>query len=143
MTPVHAELRSATADDIATVLAFWDRAAEPTSTDSAEGLDVLLRRDPGALIIADADGHVVGTVIAGWDGWRGAVYRLAVDAEHRRDGLGRSLLQAAEDRLAQLGARRLHAIVVGSNADGVAFWEASEWAVQAGQLRYAKGAGNC
>ena len=103
----------------------------------------MLRRDPGALIIADAGGHVVGTVIAGWDGWRGAIYRLAVDEGHRRDGVGRSLLRAAEVRLAELGAARLHAIVVGSNADGVGFWDATDWEMQAGQLRYAKGAGNC
>ena len=94
---------------------------------------------PDALIVAEADGRIVGTVIAGWDGWRGAIYRLAVDAEHRRRGLGHTLLRAAEDHLAALGARRLHAIVVDSNANGVAFWDASDWEHQAGQLRYAKG----
>lgn len=136
---MSAEFRSATLDDLPAVLAFWRDEAEPTSTDSAEVLARLLHRDPDALIVAVDDGRIIGTVIAGWDGWRGAVYRLAVDAEYRRDGLGRSLLRAAEDHLAQLGARRLHAIVVGSNVNGVAFWEASDWAVQPGQLRYAKG----
>jgi ribosomal protein S18 acetylase RimI-like enzyme len=136
---VQADLRSATGDDIAAVLAFWDTTAEPTSTDSADALAGLLRRDPDALIVAEMDGRIVGSVIAGWDGWRGAIYRLAVDAEHRRRGLGHTLLRAAEDHLTALGARRLHAIVVGSNPDGVAFWEASDWEQQAGQLRYAKG----
>lgn len=134
-----AELRSATADDIPAVLAFWDTAAEPTSTDSASALAGLLRRDPDALIVAEVGGRIVGSVIAGWDGWRGAIYRLAVDAEHRRHGVGHTLLLAAEDHLAALGARRLHAIVVGSNPNGVAFWEASDWEQQVGQLRYAKG----
>lgn len=136
---MRAHLRSATVDDITAVLAFWDDAAEPTSTDSADALVGLLHRDPDALIIAVSNGRVIGTVIAGWDGWRGAIYRLAVDAEHRREGLAGTLLRAAEDHLARFGARRLHAIVVGSNVDGVAFWEASDWAVQEGQLRYAKG----
>ncbi len=140
---MQAHLRSATVDDITAVLAFWDFAAEPTSTDSAEVLAGLLHRDPDALIVAVSDGRIIGTVIAGWDGWRGAIYRLAVDAAHRREGLGRSLLRAAEDHLAQLGARRLHAIVVGSNINGVAFWEASDWAVQEGQLRYVKGSRGC
>ena len=80
----------------------------------------------------------MGSVIAGWDGWRGAIYRLAVGPEHRRRGLGQSLLRAAEDRLRGLGVRRLHAIVVESNADAVAFWEATDWEHQAGQLRFAK-----
>src|ERR1700733_5198016 len=130
--PAQADLRPATPDDVAPVLAFWLRAAEPTSTDSAEALAGLLRRDPGALIVAEADGRVVGSVIAGWDGWRGSIYRLAVAPEHRHRGLGQSLLRAAEDRLRELGARRAHAIVVGSNGTAVAFWQATEWEIQPG-----------
>ena len=81
----------------------------------------------------------MGSVIAGWDGWRGAIYRLAVGPEHRRRGLGQSLLRAAEERLTGLGGRRLHAIVVEANANAVAFWDATDWEHQAGQLRFAKG----
>ena len=86
-----------------------------------------------------SDGRIVGTVIAGWDGWRGSIYRLAVAPDQRRSGLGQALLRAAEQRLAGLGARRLHAIVVESNEVAVAFWTASDWEHQAGQLRFAKG----
>lgn len=136
---MDSELRSATADDIEGVLAFWQEAAEPTSTDSTEILTSLVGRDPGALIVAEIDGHIVGTIIAGWDGWRGSIYRLAVGSEQRRSGLGLALLRAAEDRLTALGARRLHAIVVESNDNAVAFWTASDWKHQAGQLRFAKG----
>jgi ribosomal protein S18 acetylase RimI-like enzyme len=136
---VHSELRPATADDIEGVLAFWQEAAQATSTDSTEVLANLVGRQPGALIVADVDGHIVGSVIAGWDGWRGSIYRLAVGPDQRRNGLGRALLRAAEDRLTALGARRLHAIVVESNDDAVAFWTASDWEHQAGQLRFAKG----
>jgi ribosomal protein S18 acetylase RimI-like enzyme len=136
---VHSEPRPATTDDVAGVLTFWQEAAQPTSTDSAAVLLSLVRRDPGALIVAEVDGRTVGTVIAGWDGWRGSIYRLAVAPDQRRSGLGRALLRAAEERLAGLGARRLHAIVVESNDVGVAFWTASDWEHQAGQLRFAKG----
>jgi ribosomal protein S18 acetylase RimI-like enzyme len=126
-------------DDVPGVLALWQAAAEPTSTDSAEALTGLLGRDPGALIVAEADGAIVGSVIAGWDGWRGSVYRLAVAQGHRGHGLGRALLRAAEDRLAELGARRQHAIVVGTNARAVAFWQATDWEHQRGQQRFTKG----
>jgi ribosomal protein S18 acetylase RimI-like enzyme len=132
-------LRTATPDDIAEILAFWHEAAEPTSTDSAHALAGLLRRDPGALHIAEVGGRIVGTVIAGWDGWRGSIYRLAVAPDHRRRGLGRALLRASEDHLAALGARRSHAIVVGTDARAVAFWAATDWEHQSEQLRFAKG----
>jgi ribosomal protein S18 acetylase RimI-like enzyme len=134
-----APLRTATPDDIAEILAFWHEAAEPTSTDSANALAGLLRRDPGALHVAEVGGRIVGTVIAGWDGWRGSIYRLAVAPDHRRRGLGRALLRAGEDHLAALGARRSHAIVVGTDARAVAFWAATDWEHQSEQLRFAKG----
>jgi ribosomal protein S18 acetylase RimI-like enzyme len=137
--PAQTDLRPATPDDVAPVLAFWRRAAEPTSTDSAEALVGLLHHDPGALIVAEAGGRIVGSVIAGWDGWRGAIYRLAVDPEHRRRGLGQSLRRAAEERLAALGGRRSHAIVMEANTNAVAFWDATDWEHQAGQFRFAKG----
>jgi len=136
---VPTELRPATTDDVAGVLAFWREAAQATSTDTSEVVVSLVRRDPGALIVAEANGHIVGTVIAGWDGWRGSIYRLAVGPDQRRSGLGQALLRAAEDHLAGLGASRLHAIVVESNDVAVAFWTASDWEHQAGQLRFAKG----
>jgi ribosomal protein S18 acetylase RimI-like enzyme len=136
---VQTGLRPATADDIEAVLAFWREAAEPTSTDTAEALGGLLHHDPGALIIAEAEGRIVGSVIAGWDGWRGAIYRLAVGPGHRRQGLGHLLLRVAEERLKGLGGCRLHAIVVESNTNAVAFWDATDWEHQAGQLRFAKG----
>jgi ribosomal protein S18 acetylase RimI-like enzyme len=136
---VRPRLRVATADDTEEVVRFWRVVAEPTSTDSPEAVAVLLARDPGALIVAEADGAIVGSVVAGWDGWRGSIYRLAVAPSARRAGLARALVHAAEERLRDLGAQRMHAIVVGASADAVAFWEASDWSHQEGQRRYAKG----
>jgi ribosomal protein S18 acetylase RimI-like enzyme len=133
MTP---EVRPAVASDVEDVLALWRAAAAPTSTDDAEAVLALLARDPGALIVAETGGRIAGSVIAGWDGWRGSVYRLAVLPAHRRQGLGRGLLRAAEDRLRAVGARRLHAIVIGEDERAVAFWDATGWTHQSGQRRY-------
>jgi ribosomal protein S18 acetylase RimI-like enzyme len=134
-----ASLRSALTGDIPGVLALWRESAAPTSTDTTDALARLLQRDPGALIVADAAGEIVGSVIAGWDGWRGSVYRLAVAPAHRRHGLGRTLLRAAGDRLDGLGSRRQHAIVVGTDLRAVAFWEATGWEHQSDQRRYVRG----
>ncbi len=136
---MHADIRAAVADDIPSVLDLWRSSAAPTSTDSADALQSLLGQDPGALMVADAGGEIVGTVIAGWDGWRGSIYRLAVVPAHRRRGLGGRLLREAEHRLAGLGVRRMHAIVVGDDARAVAFWESTDWELQRGQLRFTNG----
>src|SRR5271168_1142728 len=105
-------LRTGQLSDVESVLRFWvASAAEPTHTDDVGSLTALVAGDPSALIVAEADGSIVGSVIAAWDGWRGSVYRLVVAPSHRRRGLGRQLLGAAEARLGAVGAVRLQAIV--------------------------------
>ena len=126
-------LRPALPDDVPAVLAFWSRAtAEPSSTDDAEGIEGLLTRSPGSLILAvdDSGGGeaIVGTVIACWDGWRGTVYRLAVAPSHRRLGIATTLVEEAERQLRAHGVRRMHLIV--SRAGGSAaeaFWQSARY----------------
>ena len=133
------DIRAAGAADIPSVLELWRTSATPTSTDSPGDLRRLLHHDPGALLVAEVEGEIVGSVIAGWDGWRGSVYRLVVDPAHHRRGLGGRLLRQAERRLAELEVRRMHAIVVGDDARAVSFWASTDWELQGGQLRFAKG----
>jgi ribosomal protein S18 acetylase RimI-like enzyme len=122
-------LRPATADDVAEILTFWSVAtAEPSSTDDADGVGTLLERSPGALTVAVDDGTIVGTVIAGWDGWRGTLYRLAVAPGHRRRGIATALVHEAEQHLRTHGVRRMHLIV--STAGGPAavdFWRSARY----------------
>ena len=133
------DIRAAGPEDVPAVLSLWQRAAAPTTTDDPDAVGALLELDPGALLVAETSGRIVGTVIAAWDGWRGSVYRIAVAPDHRRDGLGRRLLDEAENRLRRVGARRMHAIVVGTDQQALGFWEASDWAPQASQLRFTRG----
>jgi ribosomal protein S18 acetylase RimI-like enzyme len=46
----------------------------------------------------------VGTIVAGWDGWRGSLYRLAVLPAARRRGTALRLVADGERRLAEKGA---------------------------------------
>jgi ribosomal protein S18 acetylase RimI-like enzyme len=132
-------LRAGRVDDVDTLLALWRRAgASPSSTESAEDVQRLLARDPDALLLAEAEGEVVGSLIVGWDGWRGTFYRLAVDPAHRRRGLATALVRAGEERLRSLGAHRLNAIVESEEADAMAFWAAAGYELQTGRSRFVK-----
>jgi ribosomal protein S18 acetylase RimI-like enzyme len=132
-------LRAGTAADIDDVLALWKRAETgPSTTESADDVRWLLERDPDALLLADAEGAIVGSLIAGWDGWRGTFYRLAVDPAHRRRGLATQMVRAGEERLRALGAKRLNAIVESEEADAMAFWAAAGYELQTARSRFVK-----
>lgn len=87
------------------------------------------RRD-GLLWVASRGPRVVGAVMAGWDGQRGWIYHLAVDAAERRRGVGRALVAAAECELRRRGCPKINLQVVGSNGDVVAFYEKLGWRVE-------------
>ncbi|GHH71815.1 N-acetyltransferase [Kitasatospora indigofera] len=132
-------IRTARLDEVPDLLEFWARAAEGTSiTDDADGLARLLARDPEALIVAELDGTVAGTVIAGWDGWRCHLYRLAVDPGRRRQGIGAALLAAAEQRFEALGGRRADAMVLDHNELGQRTWQRAGYGPQPQWTRWVK-----
>lgn len=96
----HWTIRNAIEEDIQAVLELWAAADSPPSvTDSLDGLTRLLAADPQALLVAEHDGVLTGSLVAAWDGWRGSFYRLAVSPEHRRKGLATMLLREGERRL--------------------------------------------
>ncbi|MCX5383777.1 GNAT family N-acetyltransferase [Streptomyces sp. NBC_00083] len=132
-------IRAAGPDDLDTVLGFWKTAAEGTSiSDDRAGVERLVARDPEALILAEDDGVLVGTVIAGFDGWRCHLYRLAVRPDHRRRGVGGALLAAAEDRFAALGGRRADAMVLVRNELARHAWAAAGYEPQEQWRRWVK-----
>jgi ribosomal protein S18 acetylase RimI-like enzyme len=117
-------LRSATPADVDDVLDVWHRAeAAPSVTDDARSLLRLLGHAPDALVVAEIDGAIIGTLIATFDGWRANLYRLAVVPEHRRHGVARALVQEGEKRTQARGARRYSALVLAAEAGAVGLWE--------------------
>ena len=137
MSDLH--IRSAALSDIDAVLAFWREAAEGTSiSDDRDGVARLITRDPDALILAERDGRLVGSVIAGFDGWRCHLYRLAVHREQRRQGIGSALLTAAEERFVALGGRRGDAMVLERNETGQHAWRAAGYAPEEQWRRWVK-----
>ncbi|WP_432094508.1 GNAT family N-acetyltransferase [Streptomyces sp. bgisy100] len=132
-------IRPAALPDLGPVLAFWKEAAEGTSiSDDPGGLARLIDRDPASLLLAERAGELVGTVIAGFDGWRCHLYRLAVHPDHRRRGVATALLRAAEERFVSLGGRRGDAMVLDDNAAAHPAWRAAGYGPEPQWSRWVK-----
>ena len=81
-------------------------------------LDDVRRAAKGAtsvVLVAEDEGGVVGTVLRGFDGWRGNIYRLAVHSDYRRQENARALVSDLEARLAEMGAKPITALVERDN----------------------------
>lgn len=107
---------------------LWAQArSEHASTadrrDDVEGL--IATSSPAALLVAERDDEIVGALIAGWDGWRGNLYRLTVREGHRREGIGIALTRAGEEYLRSRGARRITALVAFGDETAGAFWDSA------------------
>ena len=118
-------IRTCRPDECDIILELW-RAAEstPSVSDSIDALKRHLQEDDDLLLVAEYDNRLVGTVMGGWDGWRGNIYRLAVLPEYRRQGIGRALVQEVERRLALKGAQKVSILVEKEEILAVIFWNA-------------------
>jgi ribosomal protein S18 acetylase RimI-like enzyme len=135
---VDVEIRPCRPEELTAVLdLFREAGGPPGATDTLEALEALVEHDPGALLVAEVSGEVIGTLVAAWDGWRGNLYRLAVSPAHRRGGVARALVEAGERRLRERGARRISALVA-DDPEAVAFWEAAGYRRDPRALRYIK-----
>jgi ribosomal protein S18 acetylase RimI-like enzyme len=123
--PSEVVIRRAHNDELSAILALWQAAGvtPPSVTDSIEGLTRLIREPAALLLVATIDGRIVGSVIGGWDGWRGNIYRLAVTPECRRKGIARRLVAEISSALFTKGAERLAALVEHEHRWAIDFWE--------------------
>jgi ribosomal protein S18 acetylase RimI-like enzyme len=130
-------IRSATPADAPAVLSLWSAAQVPSGvSDTRDGLAALLDADRQALLVAEAQSSVIGSLIAAWDGWRGSFYRLAVHPSRRREGIATALVREGERRLAERGALRLTAIVADDEKLALEFWRSAGYERQPHRARF-------
>ena len=104
--------------------ALWQRVFGYESAHNAPEfvIDKKLVVGDGLLFVAEAEGKVVGSIMAGYDGHRGWIYALAVLPEYRRRGLGSRLVRHAEQQLRALGCPKINLQIMKGNESVESFY---------------------
>jgi ribosomal protein S18 acetylase RimI-like enzyme len=97
--------------------------------DPNRDIDRKLAADPGGFMVGLIERQVVASCMAGYDGHRGWLNYLAVSPGHRREGIGRQMVAAAESRLRKAGCPKVNLQVRETNTDAIDFYRQIGFAV--------------
>ncbi|MBQ7027807.1 MAG: GNAT family N-acetyltransferase [Ruminococcus sp.] len=118
------EIRVMTVSDYDDICEVWEnhRGTNPVD-DSYDGFAKYLRRNPTTSFVAEDNGKIVGTILAGHDGRRGLFHHVSVLPEYQKQGIGKMLVDNAMDALGKEGITKVLLVVFKDNDNGNAFWE--------------------
>ncbi len=121
------QIRIMNQEDYASVYRLWLNTPGMglnTTDDSQEGIGRYLRRNPATSFVAEADGKIIGAILAGHDGRRGYIYHTAVLPDYRNQGVARELVEEVLEALDREGIQKAALVVFGDNELGNGFWQA-------------------
>jgi ribosomal protein S18 acetylase RimI-like enzyme len=67
--------------------------------------------------------QLLGTAMVGYDGHRGWVYYVAVAPSHRKQGVGRKLMEACEEWARDRGAPKIQVMIRRTNTNVLGFYK--------------------
>lgn len=117
-------------DDHPAALKLWgalEIGVQVGRSDTLEEIQRKLQRDPDLFLVAEVNKNIIGTIIGGFDGRRGMIYHLAVQANARQQGIGAMLLQEVEKRLQAKGCKKCYLLVSADNTEAMKFYEHNDW----------------
>lgn len=126
-------IRTMVIEDYPQVKALWMSISGfgiRTIDDSQEGVASFIRRNPTTSIVAEKDGEVVGTILAGHDGRTACFYHVCVKKELRRQGIGKTMAVAAMRALQAEHINKVSLIAYKRNEIGNQFWNKAGWVLR-------------
>jgi len=113
-------------DDYQALTDLWKAVQlpyKPAGRDARDRIRGEIESQNAIFLVAEANGDLVGSVLATHDGRKGWINRLAVSPALRRQGIARQLLAEAEDRLSEQGIEIIACLIEDWNADSKLFFE--------------------
>lgn len=126
------EIRTYREGDREGVISLWEIVFPGSAVwnKSEKVIATKLSTQPELFFVAIQENSVVGTILAGFDGVRGWVHRLAVSPDWRRQGLASMLMQKAESGLKDVGCPKLNLQVRASNLEVLKFYDSLGYKVE-------------
>lgn len=111
--------------DYTAVVALWEEVfdRDPPWNKPHDLIKVKQSVQPELFLVCEQDGQIVGTTMAGFDGVRGWVHKVAASPGRRRQGIAQALMREAERRLKKMGCVKLNLQVRADNASAVEFYK--------------------
>lgn len=117
-------------DDYDSVLNLWkgiEKGVHIGRSDTLTEIEKKVARDPDLFLVAESDGSIIGSVLGGFDGRRGLIYHLAVDASFRGNGIGSGLMDEVESRLRSKGCLKCYLLVTLDNSEVGHYYQRHGW----------------
>lgn len=117
-------IRSMTDSDTEQVIALWHASGVSRPwNDPVRDIEFARRGAHSTVLVGELAGRVAATAMVGEDGHRGWVHYVAADPAHQGIGLGRAMMDAAENWLAQRGVWKVQLLIREDNAPVKQFYE--------------------
>ena len=92
--------------------------------DPIKDIERKLKVNPELFLVGVDDGHLIATVMAGYEGHRGWINYLAVEPKCQGKGHGRKIMKAVEQLLRQRGCPKINLQVRSKNTAVIDFYTA-------------------
>ncbi|PJX22136.1 GNAT family acetyltransferase [Advenella sp. S44] len=118
------QIRQFHPDDTEQIIALWQACGLTRPwNDPYKDIDRKLQQAPELFMVAQQDGQLVGSVMAGYDGHRGWIYYLCVVPQYQSQGIGKRLVLQAEQRLRAKGCPKVQLMIRQDNSTVQSFYQ--------------------
>ncbi len=118
------DIRNYESRDRTAVIALWQACGlvVPGKNDPEADIDFAVASQDAEVLVGVVDGKIAATAMVGHDGHRGWLYYVAVAPSRQKSGLGREMVEAAEEWLRQRGAPKAQLMIRETNTQVEAFY---------------------
>ena len=118
------KIRPFKSTDSKSVIQLWkDCGLVVPDNDPSKDIKRKRKEHPELFLVALDGRRIVGVLMGGYDGHRGAINYFAIAPDYQKKGIGRLLMKSVEKKLARLGCPKINLYVRVGNESVMAFYE--------------------